>query len=99
MEPGNKRVWRWTISGRVQGVAFRWHTCRAARDLGLVGWVRNRADGTVEVQVAGDEVAVGTLREILRRGPYPVARVDRLNETLLDVEEHGWRSFDIQRDN
>lgn len=62
------------VSGRVQGVFFR-QTCRQlARRLGLVGWVRNRPDGTVEVWAQGDGEAVDKLVEWLWQGP-PKAQV------------------------
>ena len=63
------------ISGRVQGVGFRWWTTRNARELGLVGTVRNRRDGDGELHVEGPEDAVSRLEERLREGP-PSARVE-----------------------
>lgn len=65
---------RLVISGRVQGVGFREATVDAARAAGVAGWVRNRADGTVEVLVQGSPDAVGRLVAWCRRGP-PLARV------------------------
>lgn len=65
---------RLVISGRVQGVGFREATVDAARAAGVVGWVRNRADGTVEVLVQGSSDAVDRLVAWCRRGP-PLARV------------------------
>jgi len=65
------------VSGRVQGVGFRWWTLRTATRLGLRGTVRNLRDGTVEVQAAGPPAAVVSFRELLGAGP-PGARVDRL---------------------
>jgi acylphosphatase len=53
----------------VQGVGFRWFTMREARRLDLAGWVRNAADGSVEVLVEGSEGAVDRLVDELRRGP------------------------------
>ena len=50
-------------------MGFRWFTLRAARRLDLAGWVRNDADGSVEVLVEGSEEAVIRLVEELRRGP------------------------------
>ena len=69
---------RLVASGRVQGVAFRAATVDAARRVGaLDGWVRNLADGRVEVLVEGDRPAVETLVAWCRRGPRS-ARVDDL---------------------
>ena len=57
------------VRGRVQGVGFRDATARTARHLGIRGWVRNRADGTVEVLAEGDGAALGQLEAFLRTGP------------------------------
>jgi len=65
---------RLVMSGRVQGVGFREATVDAARAAGVVGWVRNRADGTVEVLAQGSSDAVDRLVAWCRRGP-PLARV------------------------
>lgn len=57
------------ISGRVQGVGFRFYMERKARELGIAGWVRNRRDGSVESMVQGDPGAVETIIQWARRGP------------------------------
>jgi acylphosphatase len=57
------------VSGRVQGVGFRWFVRETAIELGLAGWVRNRPDGNVEVAADGDETVVSRFRELLRKGP------------------------------
>ncbi|MDX1577260.1 MAG: acylphosphatase [Gemmatimonadota bacterium] len=69
----------WIIEGRVQGVGFRHFTTRAARELGVRGTVRNRADGAVEVVAAGPADALDSLRARLRKGP-PSARVRRIDD-------------------
>ncbi len=74
------------IEGRVQGVGYRDWMRREASRLGLQGWVRNRSDGTVEALVAGEEAAVQALLTACRRGP-PLARVDRIVETLAEPPE------------
>jgi acylphosphatase len=66
------------VQGRVQGVAFRHHTSVRARELGVTGWVRNLADGSVEGLFEGDEPAVQDLVEWCRSGP-PAAVVERLD--------------------
>lgn len=66
------------VSGRVQGVGFRWWTRRLAESLGVVGTVRNVLNGDVEVMAAGTEVALASLESGLRDGP-PLARVERLD--------------------
>jgi len=67
-----------TVHGRVQGVAFRHHTCRRAGELGVSGWVRNLPDGSVEGLFEGDESAVQALVEWCRTGP-PAAAVERVD--------------------
>lgn len=72
---------RYVIAGRVQGVGFRWFTHDAAAREGLHGWVRNLADGRVEVVVEGDRAAIDALEAAVRRGPSS-ARVEQ-----FDAEE------------
>jgi len=68
------------IHGRVQGVGFRFSMIDAARDAGVVGWVRNRYDGAVEAFVQGDAAAVERVVGWSRRGP-PGARVTEIETT------------------
>lgn len=65
------------ISGRVQGVGFRYATRLQAVRLGLIGWVCNRPDRTVEGIARGPDEALESFREWLHRGPAG-ARVDEV---------------------
>lgn len=69
------------IAGKVQGVWFRDWTIQAASAIGVSGWVRNRADGSVEVYAAGEPDLVERLIDRLGEGS-PASRVDR-----IDVQE------------
>ena len=71
------------IFGLVQGVFFRAWTLQQAQSLRVKGWVRNRRDGTVEVEAWGEEKAVEALIALCRQGPSR-ARVERL--TVEEVE-------------
>jgi acylphosphatase len=57
------------VSGRVQGVFFRFETRRLAGRLGIAGWVRNRRDGRVEAVFEGEKEAVERMVEFCRHGP------------------------------
>jgi acylphosphatase len=79
------------VSGRVQGVGFRASTVDEARGHGLTGWVRNRVDGTVELEAQGDEAGVTALLAWCAHGP-PAARVTGVAVEERDVipDEHGF---------
>ena len=71
---GNIKRVRVIISGRVQGVGFRYFTQREGERLGLVGWVKNLPHGDVEAEAEGDEARVDAFVKAIRRGP-PGSRV------------------------
>lgn len=81
------------VRGRVQGVGFRAGVHDQAQRLGLVGWARNRADGSVEVEAEGDHDNVDDLLEWLRTGPRG-ASVETVDVT--DVPAMGERYFTIE---
>ena len=66
------------VTGRVQGVNFRYYTQREAERLGLRGLVRNHADGSVEVQAEGERPVLEKLLQWLKHGP-PAAPVDNVS--------------------
>lgn len=84
---------RVVIEGRVQGVGYRAWVNREAQARGLKGWVRNRADGSVEAVFSGDEAAVRHMIEICRRGPM-AAKVRVLTESRTPEEQ--WPGFEIR---
>ncbi|OFW17413.1 MAG: hypothetical protein A3F70_10525 [Acidobacteria bacterium RIFCSPLOWO2_12_FULL_67_14] len=82
---------RLTISGRVQGVGFRYFALEAAAREGVTGWVRNLVDGRVEAHVEGEMEAVTRLERALRQGPRG-ARVDHVE---VDGQEPTGRFVDF----
>lgn len=82
------------VSGRVQGVGFRWFVDHEARQLGLAGWVRNNFDGSVEVLAMGSEEQLAALSRKLRQGPR-AARVDDVRERPAQPLE-GLTTFRIE---
>jgi acylphosphatase len=78
--------------GYVQGVGFRYEARAEASRLGVGGWVRNRADGTVEAEVEGDEAAVAAMLGWLAAGPRG-AIVERTD--VSEVEPTGERTFSV----
>jgi acylphosphatase len=82
------------VYGAVQGVGFRYFVLRAARAAGLAGWVLNRPDGAVELEVAGPRGAVEELLRTVENGP-PQAHVERV-ETLEPSAEGLPEAFAIR---
>ena len=74
---------RFMISGRVQGVGFRWFTQEAAAREGVTGWVRNLPDGRVEAWVEGESDAVTRVERALRAGPAGA----RVKNVVVDTED------------
>lgn len=74
------------ITGLVQGVFFRAWTADEARRLGIIGWVRNCPDGSVEAHIEGELNSVERLVALLHDGP-PHARVDTVKISEAEIEE------------
>jgi DNA ligase D-like protein (predicted 3'-phosphoesterase) len=82
-----KAAIRASVRGEVQGIGFRDATVRRARELALMGWVRNGEDATVQVHAEGPEAAIDELVGFLREGP-PMARVSGVTIDRVVVEGH-----------
>ena len=73
------------VSGRVQGVGFRWFTAREAAKRSVRGFVRNLGDGRVEILAQADPPALEEFCERVRRGPSG-SRVDRVDIRTVEVD-------------
>ena len=82
------QIYRLEITGKVQGVFYRQSTWQKAQQLGVYGYARNCADGSVEVLVIAPEETARQLVEFCRSGP-PHARVDNLDLTGVPLEQLG----------
>ncbi|MBU5689824.1 MAG: acylphosphatase [Candidatus Aenigmatarchaeota archaeon] len=74
------------VSGRVQGVNFRWFTKTVAEKLGIKGWVRNLNDGRVEIIAEGDDEKIKNFLIYISKGPV-LARVDK-----IDAREQNYKN-------
>ena len=72
------------VHGRVQGVFYRDWTVATARESGLVGWVRNLSDGTVEAHLEGDKAAIDHMISAMRQGP-PQAAPTRIEQQEAQI--------------
>jgi acylphosphatase len=81
---------RLRITGRVQGVGYRAWMTRKASALALRGWVRNRADGSVEALVIGGDDSVSTMIEACREGPFGARVSDIAITEALDDGSPGF---------
>jgi acylphosphatase len=89
---GRSRVHVW-ISGRVQGVGFRFSTVEQARRLGLGGWVRNLGDGRVEAVFEGPAAEVAQAVAWCRRGPSGAWVSELTSNPEAPVGETGFRAL------
>lgn len=83
------------VTGRVQGVGFRWWTARLAEGIGVIGWVRNRPDGAVEIEAWGDAEQLDHFERRLLEGP-PGARVSDVVRTSAGAVVPVSRRFSIR---
>ena len=87
-------AFRFLVTGRVQGVGFRWFVAQRAKELGLVGHVSNLPNGQVEVEAAGSADQLAALERHLQHGPR-FATVQKVEKSeILDDINH-YKSFEI----
>lgn len=85
----------YVVRGRVQGVFYRASAQEQAAALALLGWVRNRADGAVELVACGDETQLVLLENWLWQGP-PLAKVEAVEASEADPESSQFDHFHIR---
>lgn len=80
-----------TFWGSVQGVGFRYRASHAAESYGCTGWVRNEWDGSVTMEIQGEEEAIRRVIEAIERGTY--VRIEGMNSRTIPViaDERGFR--------
>lgn len=81
------------FTGQVQGVGFRWAATRAANVLGLTGWVYNAWDGSVEMEVQGDEQSIDQMIAAIDRGRF--IQIDNIEKEKIPVVEDE-RDFNVK---
>ncbi len=80
------------ITGKVQGVWFRFSTVRRAHELGVRGWVRNQDDGSVQALLQGTADQIDQMLSWLQYGP-PLARVDDVQVERIYTDDRRYDSF------
>ena len=90
--PGQLKGIHLTVSGVVQGVGFRWFVERVARNLGLVGYVRNLYDGSVETCAEGEEDALSAFYKEIKIGP----RSAHVSGVRVDWQEYTGKFKDFR---
>jgi len=83
-----------TVYGRVQGVGYRFFTCNCARKHRLSGWVRNRFDGSVDMEVQGNEDDLAAFRAAINQGPM-LARVHEAKTVEVPMVD-GEKTFAVR---
>ncbi len=83
---------RYTFTGSVQGVGFRWRAKQAANLYDCTGWVRNEWDGSVTMEIQGKELDIERAIEAIREGRF--IRIERTKEEIIPEEpgEYGFRT-------
>lgn len=83
------------VSGRVQGVGFRYSVQTKALEHGLLGWVKNKLDGTVEIEVEGDQESIDSFINDIKTGLHRFIRVDDIKVSTFE-EKVGYDHFRIK---
>ncbi len=83
------------VSGRVQGVGFRYTARNAATQLGITGWVRNEFDGTVSMEVQGEESSINKMFEMIEHSPF--IEIDHMFRQSMSVNV-GDCTFEVRGD-
>jgi acylphosphatase len=81
------------VSGKVQGVGFRFYTKKKAQEFDISGFVQNKSDGTVYIEASGEEIDIETFLEWCKQGPA-WARVLDIRISKIPVRE--WNGFEIR---
>lgn len=82
------------VSGLVQGVGFRATTQMKANEMGVVGWVKNLADGRVEIQAEADVQTLYKFIDLIKAGPRKFIQVDHVDLTTYE-ELKGYQRFKV----
>lgn len=82
------------VSGRVQGVGFRYYTVQKANELGIVGWVKNMPDDSVMIVAQGDETGIKTFIEFLYIGPVR-SRVVHISKSEI-ISSANFNNFSVK---
>ena len=91
-----KRHWKLHVTGNVQGIFYRKSAKVKAEELHLSGWVRNEPDGSVYIEVEGDEIQLKQFIAWCKQGP-PYARVQEV--TMVEGVVRDFAKFEIRRHN
>jgi acylphosphatase len=80
------------VHGNVQGVFFRSETVKAAKKIGVTGYVRNTPNDTVDGVAEGDKSKLGKFEQYLNQGP-PAASVSKVDTTYSQIKQHQYQDF------
>lgn len=81
------------VSGRVQGVGFRYYTRKKAEECKVTGFVQNKSDGSVYIEASGEEIDIDTFIDWCKQGPT-WARV--INSKISELPYREWIGFEIR---
>ena len=91
---GNLTSFHCIVSGRVQGIGFRWFVENTAKVAGLTGWVKNLSNGNVEIEAEGDRSSMESFLENIRTG-HSGAAIKDMTVQWRDITEKEYGSFEI----
>lgn len=85
---------RMNVTGRVQGVGFRYTTHQIAHEIGLTGTVKNEADGSVSIQAVGSQTQIANFIDQLKNPKNPFSKVEHIQQTIDDTLPD-FKTFDV----